>query len=65
MRQEEKPAYIMAQAVACQCEMEGMKALNRERESKGLSLAYDEQAFIDLPGRYGLHHNQVCIFLES
>lgn len=35
-------------ALTCLAELEGMKALNAERESKGLAQAYGEDAFLML-----------------
>lgn len=35
----------MAELFALQCEVEGMKALNAEREDQGYAQAYDEEAF--------------------
>ena len=52
-------AYIFAQAVAGMAEIEGMKAENTERLSKGHSLAHDEAAFLEVPMRLGLYHNDV------
>lgn len=65
MYQEEKPAYIFAQAVAALCELEGMKAANKEREANGLALAYDEKAFIELQNQYCISHNAVIGFLNG
>jgi hypothetical protein len=36
---------IVANIVAAQARIEGMKAKNTERESQGYALAYDEDAF--------------------
>jgi hypothetical protein len=62
MTDEQKAAYIHAQAVAAQAEIEAMKALNDERARKGLSQAYDEQSFFDTIERYGLDHNSIVRF---
>lgn len=59
MTDEQKAAYVHAQAVACQCEMEGMKARNQDRDARGLVQAYNEVAFGDLIDRYGLGSNTV------
>ena len=59
MSDEQKAAYVNAQAVACMCELQGMLALNAERERAGHSPAYDDGAFIDLPARFAITHNQV------
>ena len=52
-------AYVMAQAVAALAEIEGMKAENQAREDQGKSQAYDEAAFVAVPTRLGLYHNDV------
>lgn len=57
MTPEQKAAYIQAQAVCALIEAMGMQALNRDRDTKGLSLAYDDEAFFGLIEKYGIHHN--------
>ena len=59
MTPEQKAAYVFAQSVCAMAEIEGMKALNTERESKGYALAYDEAAFLEILNKYGIHHNAV------
>ena len=39
--------YVYGQLLACQAEIEGMKASNMDRQMENLSLAYNEQDFID------------------
>ncbi len=66
MNQEQAIAYLMAQVVCAQAEIEGMKAMNRERESQGYALAYDKEAFFNVPNKYGIHHNAVLdLFRDS
>ena len=36
----------LAEVLAIQAEIEGMKAANTEREMRGLALAYDESVFV-------------------
>lgn len=43
-----KAALIHAAAVSLQCEMFGMDAINRYRESQDLSQAYSETSFFQL-----------------
>jgi len=62
MTPEQKASYIQAQTVCALAEIEGMKAANEERKVNGLSLAYDEKSFIDIPIYYGITHNQVVAF---
>ena len=59
MAPEQKAAYVFAQSVAAMAEIEGMKALNTERERNGYALAYSEEAFLAVPTKYGLHHNEL------
>lgn len=46
-------ARIYAVAVKAQATIEGMKALNTERERNGYALAYSEQAFLDVAMEVG------------
>jgi len=63
MNTEQRIAYIQSQVVCAQAEIEGMKALNHERMDGGYTLAYDEAAFLAVPEKYGLTHNQVIAYL--
>lgn len=45
------------EAVSALIELEAMKAENTEREQRGESLAYNEEAFMNLLGEYNLGHN--------
>ncbi len=46
-------------------EIAGMQALNTYREMRGETIAYDEDAFADIPNKYGIHHNAVVSFLND
>ena len=59
MTKEQKVAYVFAQSVCALAEIEGMKAENKERESHGYALVYSEEAFFEVPNKYGIHHNAV------
>lgn len=59
MDREQKIAYINSQTVCAQAELSGMEAENAQREHRGESMAYDEDAFMDIPVKYGITHNQV------
>lgn len=59
MTREQKVAYVFAQSVCALAEIEGMKALNKEREAQGAALAYSDDAFLKVPDKYGIHHNAV------
>ena len=52
-------AYMIAQTVAAWAIIESMKAANTERMCRGEALAYNEDAFAQIPDQYGLHHNAV------
>ena len=57
MTDEQKAAYVNAQAAAALIEAMGMVAENQSRERQGKAQAYGEKSFFDLPYTYGLHHN--------
>jgi hypothetical protein len=59
MTEEQKAAYVNAQTACALIEMEGMKALNLERDRRGHSLAYTEEDFLKVIEKYGIHHNAV------
>lgn len=59
MTEEQKAAYIYAQAVCALAEIEAMKALNTYREMRGETIAYDEEAFLSVPTKYRIHHNDI------
>lgn len=65
MRIEERPAYIFSQSICALAEIEAMKALNTYRESRGETIAYDEEAFLDVPDKYGISHNAVLDLLNQ
>lgn len=65
MTEEMRIAYIQAQTVAANIELQAMLAKNAERASAGMAAAYDEAAIYALIGEYGLHHNAVISYLCS
>ncbi len=50
---------VMAAVARVNCTVEGMKALNRERESKGFTEAFDEEAFFKVIDKEAIGHNAV------
>lgn len=62
MTDEQKAAYVMAQAAIMNATVTGMIAENYTRMSRGESLAYGEEAFQELINNSGIHHN-ACITL--
>jgi hypothetical protein len=59
MTDEQKAAYIYAQAVCAMAEIEAMKAENAFRQMRGESMAYNDESFLAVPEKYALHHNAV------
>lgn len=62
MTDEQKAAFIMAQAAVLNAEVAGMTAENEDRISRGLTIAFDEAAFQDVINRSGCTHNAVITF---
>jgi len=64
MTDEQKAAYVFAQAVAALSEVEGMKAENMQREVLGQAMAYRRIDFQGVVEEYGLDHDTVtALFL--
>lgn len=60
-----KAALIQARVACALLRLEGMKALNLERECNGFTLAYDEAAFQGVIDEEGIHHNAVYGLLNE
>ena len=65
MTPEQRAAYIFAQSVSAMAEIEGMKAENSDRLSKGLSIAYGDEAFFAVPEKFGITHNQILSLINE
>ncbi len=65
MTEDQKAAYVHAQATAAQIHLAAMFAANTEREAQGKALAYDEAAFMKLIDDYGLGHNTLMTFFHG
>lgn len=65
MTDEQKAAFIMAQAAVLNAEITGMAAENYIRMYRGEALAYDEQAFQAAVNRSPCHHNAVLTLFGS
>jgi hypothetical protein len=63
MTEEMRIAYVQAQTVAANIELQAMLAKNAGRASVGRPAAYGEGAIYALINRYGLHHNAVISYL--
>jgi len=59
MTLEQSAAYVHAKSVAAQAEIEAMKAANAYREMQGHTIAYDEESFLAIIDRYGLHSKAI------
>ncbi len=59
MTPEQSAAYINAQTACALAEIEAMKAANRDAELKGDVPRFGWGDFINIPDRYGIHHNAV------
>lgn len=57
MTDEQKAAFVFANAVAAMAEIESMKIANHERAMQNHSPAYNEAAFLTIIEKYGIHHN--------
>ena len=65
MTPEQKAAYIHAQSVAAQAQIEAMKALNYDWESLDKGQAYDMDDFMEVITSYGLNHNALIEFFKE
>ncbi len=65
MTDEQKAAYVFAQAACLMAEVAGMQAENMQREYKGEAMAYVENDFQSAINRYGVHHNGVCTTFQG
>lgn len=65
MRQEEKPAYIMAMAACANAEIIAMQEANIAARAAGRTTPYPPGDFLAVPEKYGIHHNAVLELLRS
>ncbi|MCK5600443.1 hypothetical protein KAR91_01135 [Candidatus Pacearchaeota archaeon] len=65
MTDEQKVAYVFSQSVAAMSVIEGMKATNRERVSKGFTEPYDENAFNKVIDSHCIGHNDVIALFQN
>jgi hypothetical protein len=65
MTPEQKASYIFAQAICAMVQCEAMKALNKYREMRQETIAYDENSFMALIEEYGIHHNAILMFFQE
>lgn len=65
MTDEQKAAYVNAQAACAMAEIAGMQALNQYRLARGEAIAYSDEAFDAIPNKYGIHHNAVLTLFHG
>ena len=65
MNSAENVAYIHSQCICALAEIEGMKAENELRRMAGESPAHGEQAFMQVPAKYGIYGNAVISLFQS
>lgn len=59
MNDEQKVAYVYAQAVCAQIELQAMLAENQSRAIRGLAQAWGEEQLLELQDKYCISHNAV------
>ena len=65
MTDEQRAAYLNAMTAGALIEMNAMIALNKEREMLGHSLAYGEEAFMNVINTWGIGHNAAITTLQG
>ncbi len=58
-------AYVFSQSVAALAVIEGMKALNADRDRRGETQGYTEESFYAVVDQFGLGHNAVINTLAA
>jgi len=59
MTKNESVVYVFSQSVCALIELEGMKAENKDRESRQESLAYTEDNFLELERKFCIGYNDI------
>lgn len=65
MTSEQKAAYINSQTACAMIEAMAYHAENTQRTETGQSIAYGHDAFLQIPSKYGIHHNQVMELINK
>lgn len=65
MNSFERAVFMQTQLVCAMAKIEGMKALNMQREQRGESMAYSDADFFAIPKEYGIDHNSVVEYLNG
>lgn len=66
MTPDQAAAYVNAMVACALADIAGMQAANAECAIRDKTPLYKEEAFADVAGRHGIHHNTICkIFAEA
>jgi len=65
MNKEQGAAYINAQVASALCELASMQAANHLANTQETCAPYTEQDFINIPNRFGIHHNAILTFFQG
>lgn len=65
MNENQKAAYVMAQAARVFALVAGMQAENQQRAAEGCAMAYREEDFHRVVDEHGIGHNDVIGFFQS
>ena len=65
MNETSRAAFLQSQVACAMIEAMGMQAENEQRKAVGHSMAYTEDAFVQLIDRYGIGHNAAFTSLQG
>jgi hypothetical protein len=65
MTENERAAYLSAQVACAMIEALGMMSENMQRQHRGESMAYTEEAFTRLQEQYPIGHNAALTWLKE
>jgi hypothetical protein len=65
MTSAQAAAYIIAQAACATAEIAAMEAANANARRHDVTPRYDEQHFLAVPEKYGIHHNAVLATFQG
>jgi hypothetical protein len=65
MTESEKAAFLFSQSAAALIEAMGMFSENMQRQSLGYSMAYNEEAFLNVIKVNRISHNDALAYLKD
>ena len=65
MNENQRAALLMSQSIACLVEAMGMFSTNMQRAQHNQSMAYEDDAFIQLAESHGIGYNQAILTLRG